>query len=689
MKKLIMVVVGVLGASAFAGDPGGVPGFAEATFSSTMLDTTSEIAANVSRLTCTPNLYPKNFGQYTTVGARAYMYLEGGVTYNFRYLYDGAYAMLIINGQTVLDKGTSAWTSSKSADFTPPASDWYPVELRAGSEESNGGIYSSSYYGLQWKKATESSYSNFADPGDGSIFKTGSLSALHFRETSPVILSSAIRTNDPTILDVTYMVTSDKPTVNVRALAFENGERNFFYVVRPTAFVKDPDGNETAQNIGDGIAANVEHKLAWKVSQDWKTDLAKAKFEILTSEMGTLPMEWITIPATAKNGSFTVSYGTQKTEDVFNAMLWYYASGAEDLVLDNGYLTAKGHVLLADGAPLVSRTEIPYALNVIEYIYDKMGYGILNGAIQEYARRATRKELIPGGVTIYAHKRKDAPPQIYLGEKMYCVIDISAGENAASYPVFYLDSAPTAGWSDEFKTTKIVLRRIEAGTFDMSGRTTTLTKPYYMGVFPVTQKQYQLVTGGDPSSYKGDMRPVENVSWNTIRGNSSTYNWPTVKTVDANSFVGRIQKRTGLSFDLPTEAQWEYACRAGTTGNYNNGSQCNLLGRIYSTQNDLRGVFSQHTVVGQYLSNAWGLYDMHGGVYECCLDWYGSIDKKTSASDPFGAVSGSYRVKRGGYWDFGSSEATSGTRSSISPETYNVNGGGYLGFRLGRILENE
>ena len=188
----------------------------------------------------------------------------------------------------------------------------------------------------------------------------------------PVIISSAIRANDPTILDVTYMVTSDKPTVNVRALAFENGERNFFNVVRATAFVKDADGNETAQNIGDGIAANVEHKLAWKVSQDWKTDLAKAKFEILTSEMGTLPMEWINIPATTKNGAFTVSYGTQNNTDVFNAMLWYYASGAEDLVLDNGYLTAKNHTLQADGTRLVDRTSV-WSLSAVEYIYDKMG----------------------------------------------------------------------------------------------------------------------------------------------------------------------------------------------------------------------------------------------------------------------------------------------------------------------------
>ena len=509
--------------------------------------------------------------------------------------------------------------------------------------------------------------------------------ATAFATTTPTIISSQIRANDSTILDVVYKVTSDKPTVNVLALAFENGERNFFNVVLATAFVKDADGNETAQNIGDGIAANVEHKLAWKVSQDWKTDLAKAKFEILTSEMGTLPMEWINIPATAKNGAFTVSYGTQNNTDVFNAMLWYYARGAEDLALDDGYLTAKNHVTLSDGAPLVSRTAIPYALNVIEYIYDKMGYGILNGAIQEYARRATRKALTPGGVTIYAYKRKDAPQQIYLGEKMYCVIDVSGGANATSYPVSYLDSAPTAGWSDEYKTTKIVLRRVEPGTFSMSGRTTTLTKPYYLGVFPVTQKQYQLVTGGNPSEYKGDTRPVESVSWNMIRGNSSTNDWPTVKTVDANSFVGRIQTRTGLPFDLPTEAQWEYACRAGTTGNFNNGSDYDLLGRITSTQNDLRGGFSQHTVVGRYLSNTWGLYDMHGTVYEWCLDWYEGIDTRTAASNPDGAASGSYRIRRGGGWYDFDYYAKSGYRYYDYPSSYSRDSG----FRLGRTLESE
>ena len=494
---------------------------------------------------------------------------------------------------------------------------------------------------------------------------------------TPIIVSSKVRASDPTILDVVYKVTSDQKTVNVRALAFEDGERSFFNVVRPETFVDGTDAN-----IGDGVPANTELKLAWKVSTDWKTDLAKAKFEILVSDMGQLPMDWITIPATQKNGSFVVSYGPQKVSDVFNAMLWYYAAKEPDLSLDNGYLVATNSAIFADGAPLVSRTAITYYLNTLEYIYDKMGCGLLNGALQEYARKATRKELVPEitenehydydkqqwvtepvNSTIYAYKRENAPASVYVGEKAFCVIDVSGGSSATSYPVKYLDSAPTAGWGDEYKKDYIVLRRIEPGTFTMSGRTTTITKPFYMGVFQVTQAQWKNVMGTSPSYYAGETRPVEYVSWNMIRGNSSTYNWPSVTTVDETTFIGKLQKKTGLSFDLPTEAQWEYACRAGTTGSYNNGSNCALLGRYDDTQRDYRGAYTlQHTAVGAYLSNNWGLYDMHGNVCEWCLDWCDSIDTAAAASDPVGASSGSYRVLRVGGWGYGSGNCRSDGR---------------------------
>jgi formylglycine-generating enzyme required for sulfatase activity len=153
-----------------------------------------------------------------------------------------------------------------------------------------------------------------------------------------------------------------------------------------------------------------------------------------------------------------------------------------------------------------------------------------------------------------------------------------------------------------------------------------------------------------------------------------------VKTVDANSFIGRIRAKTGLSIDLPTEAQWEYACRAGTTSSYyNNGgnaeSDLSTLGRYDGNLNDGRGGYSEHTKVGSYAPNAWGLHDMHGNVYEWCLDWYGSL---TNSSDPVGSVSGSYRVRRGGCWYYGADSCTSSYRDYDSPSDHNL----YYGFRL-------
>lgn len=289
-----------------------------------------------------------------------------------------------------------------------------------------------------------------------------------------------------------------------------------------------------------------------------------------------------------------------------------------------------------------------------------------------------------------------------LGGGLYLVIDLSKGPKAISYPVSYLNQVPEGGWTDAYKTDKLVLRRIEPGTFIMGSpsdefvhfepetqHSVTLTKPYYMGVFEMTQRQYARVMGFNPSYSQGDMRPVECVPYDAygIRGRFLGTNWPSHAQVDANSLIGRLRTRTALNFDLPTEAQWEYACRSGTTTAFNNNrNQSSMdqdpamdeVGRYWYNQNDGKGGYSSgHTKVGSYAPNAWGLYDMHGNVSEWCLDWYG--DYETGAVlDPVGPTSGSCRVRRGGSFDSYAQGCRSSYRWGQLPGSHAYN----EGFRL-------
>jgi len=285
---------------------------------------------------------------------------------------------------------------------------------------------------------------------------------------------------------------------------------------------------------------------------------------------------------------------------------------------------------------------------------------------------------------------------------LYLLIDLSVGTAATSYPVSYLSADPSGGWTDEHKTTKLVLRRIPAGTFAMGspsdevGRsrgetqhTVTLTEDFYMGVFELTQKQWELVMGDTPSQYKSDKYPVEKVSYNDIRGSSSGAGWPANGHVDATSFMGKLRQRTGLAeLDLPTEAQWEYACRAGTIRAYNDqtknsgeGSDCLTTGSGTDANLEPLGVYGANDPgheanVGTKQANTWGLYDMHGNVYEWCLDWHGTYPG--TVTDPAGASSGSYRVWRGGYRGSYARYCRSAFRNGLVPNARSVS----LGFRV-------
>lgn len=241
-------------------------------------------------------------------------------------------------------------------------------------------------------------------------------------------------------------------------------------------------------------------------------------------------------------------------------------------------------------------------------------------------------------------------------DEVYMIIDLSAGANASSYPISYLYNVPSGGWSDTYKTTKLVLRRIAPGSVNTGGSNITLTEPFYMGIFEVTQKQYLLVTGSNPSQGTGDKLPVQNVSYKTIRGSATS--------VGSYSFMGKLRLRTGLDFDLPRGTQWEYSCRAGTTTTYSYGNSANGDYMWYSANNS-----SQVHEVGTKLPNPWGLYDMHGNVSEWCHE---------------AGSESSLQRHRGGSWQNRAEDCTSSSLQSreTSFEHYT------LGFRLvGNIIE--
>jgi len=295
--------------------------------------------------------------------------------------------------------------------------------------------------------------------------------------------------------------------------------------------------------------------------------------------------------------------------------------------------------------------------------------------------------------------------QAFTGAYPYMVVDLSGGMDVARYPVRYSATPPDIN-DDTCRTTELWLRLIFPGTFMMGspaeelgreyGETlhqVTLTKPYYIGIFEVTQKQYELVMGTNPSGYKGDTRPVEYISYETLRGKVNGASWPVSNQVDEDSFFYVLRSKTSMLFDLPTEAQWEYACRAGTNTALNSGKNLtnkescpNMaeVGRYMSNTNDGKGGYYQHTKVGSYLPNSWGLYDTHGNVSEFCLDWV--TDNLADAIDPKGPSSGSYRVSRGGCYRYGGGwhgraqacRAAYRAHDNLSPSSYNY----CYGFRL-------
>jgi len=182
----------------------------------------------------------------------------------------------------------------------------------------------------------------------------------------------------------------------------------------------------------------------------------------------------------------------------------------------------------------------------------------------------------------------------------------------------------------------------------------TLTKPFYMGKYEVTQKQYQAMMGKNPSKIKGDKLPVTEVSW-----------------LDCQDFIKKLNVITNGSYRLPSEAEWEYACRAGTSTVYSFGDSL--------TKSDANYGGSDTKAVGSYKPNAFGLYDMHGNVWEWCEDWKANYTKE-AVVDPKGPTTGKVRILRGGSFYDGTSLARSSFRGEYAPDDRFVNDG----FRLAR-----
>jgi formylglycine-generating enzyme required for sulfatase activity len=190
----------------------------------------------------------------------------------------------------------------------------------------------------------------------------------------------------------------------------------------------------------------------------------------------------------------------------------------------------------------------------------------------------------------------------------------------------------------------------------------TLSRPCYMGKYEVTQEEYERVMGNNPSCFKGARNPVEGVSWD-----------------DAQEFCRKLSERTGREVRLPTEAEWEYACRAGRSTPFHTGetistAEANYNGN-YTYGNGTKGENRKKTIaVGSLAPNAFGLYDMHGNVFEWCGGWHGAY-VKGAQRDPTGEADGMARVLRGGSWNVIPGFCRSAFRSWSSLDyRYNSNG---------------
>lgn len=292
----------------------------------------------------------------------------------------------------------------------------------------------------------------------------------------------------------------------------------------------------------------------------------------------------------------------------------------------------------------------------------------------------------------------DAPPP-------YLVVWIT--EEKAKVRYYDCEAALPGGIeNDIYRTKRLVMSRIPAkgvtwrmGSLDTDtghqanevAHYVTFTNDYYVSVFPVTQGQGKLIWG-DGTGSDGDAYPAINLSYNNIRGTKGgnpSIDWPNTTTnVAPTSFLGKLRTATSLAFDLPTEAQWEYAARAGSETGYCNGLDCLTIADTTDSNLDRVGWYKQSPggarrhPVGQKEANAWGLYDVCGSIWEWCRDWVGASSAEAysaaAVTDPTGLTTGGHRSRRGGCYNNVPYVARCAFRTSNAPNTSNDS----ISFRL-------
>lgn len=213
------------------------------------------------------------------------------------------------------------------------------------------------------------------------------------------------------------------------------------------------------------------------------------------------------------------------------------------------------------------------------------------------------------------------------------------------------------------------LVRIPAGSFTMGSRDgypdeipphqVSISRPFWINKYEVTQEQYELVMGNNPSNFKSPQRPVEMVSWE-----------------DTVAFCKKVSELTGEKYRLPTEAEWEYACRGGSDTNYYWGSDRSQMPK-HAWYGENSKIMTHD--VGKKKPNNWGLYDMNGNVSEWCLDFYDKFYYSHGhAHDPLNEKGETFRVHRGGSWTSIRTMITSSERDSNTEYYHYYN----LGFRV-------